>query len=100
MDELAKIIGAAGCQLIAASGTTAIKTGYKAYALMCRADNTQISSVTKIESDSGATGTVTDESWQNVNLNGGQDFIPLEDPIISITLASGTPSVMAFLEHL
>lgn len=97
MEIIHKILGAQ-CQLIAASGVTAIKDGYQAYSLMVREDNTQISSVVKIENDTGATGTVSGESWMDVNLKSGVDYISLEDPIISVTMASGTPSVMAYLE--
>lgn len=100
MDAQSKMIGAAGCQLIAASGVTAVKTGYQAWGCMVRVDNTIISSVNKIESDNAASGIVTDESWENVALKSSPaDFISFEDPITSITLASGTPSVMLFLEH-
>ena len=101
MDALSKMIGAAGCQLVAASGVTAVKTGYKAWGCMVRVDHTIIESVNKIESDTGATGVVTDESWENADLLASPpDYITFEDPITSITLASGTPSVMLFLDHL
>jgi hypothetical protein len=99
MDAQSKMIGAAGCQLVAASGVTAVKTGYQAWGCMVRVDNTQILSVNKIETDTAASGVVTDESWENVNLLANIDFISFEDPITSITLVSGTPSVMLFLDH-
>ena len=97
MEIINKILGAQ-CQLIAASGVTEIKEGYRAYSFMTRKDNTQISSVTKIENDTGATGVVSGESWMNENLLAGIDYISFEDPIISVTMASGTPSILAYLE--
>lgn len=97
MDTLNRLLGAQ-CQIIAASGVTAIKTGYQAYGCKVRIDNTQITSVTKVENDNATTGVVTGESWMDVNLIGGTDYISFEDPIISITMGSGTPSVMMFLE--
>lgn len=96
MDTLNRLLGAQ-CQIIAASGVTAIKTRYQAYGCKVRVDNTQITSVTKVENDDAATGAVTGESWMDINLIAAE-YISFEDPIISITLGSGTPSVMMFLE--
>lgn len=97
MDPLNRISGG-HTQLIAASGTTAIETGYQCYAIKPRIDNTQITSVTKIENDNAASGVLTDLTWMNQNLLAGPDYITLEDPIISITMASGTPSVLCYCE--
>lgn len=98
MEPIVKLLGKQ-CQLIAASGATNVMEGYQAYGIKARVDNTQITSVTKIESDDGVSETVSSYSWQNVNLLAGIDYIPLEDPITAITLGSGTPSVMLFLER-
>jgi hypothetical protein len=100
LSELGKLVGSNGCQIVTASGPTAVKTGYKAYAAIVRVDNTVITSVTKIETDTGASGVVTGESWMNANLLAGIDFVPFEDPITSITLASSTNSVMLLLDKL
>lgn len=97
MDTNLRLLGSQ-CQLIAASGVNAVTSGYRAYALKVRVDNTQISSVTKIENDNSASGVITNESWMNQNLLAGIDYISFEDPITSITLVSGTPNVMLFLE--
>ena len=97
MDSVTKLLGSQ-CQLVAASGSTDIKTGYQAYGARVRVDNTQILSFTKIENDTGVTGAVTNESFENVNLLAGIDYISFEDPIIAITLASSSHSVMLFLE--
>ena len=100
MDAQSKMIGAAGCQLIVGAGPTAVKTGYQAWGGMVRVDNTMILSVNKIESDTSASGVVTDESWENVALKSSPpDFISFEDPITSITMASAAHSVTLFLEH-
>ncbi len=99
MDIDGRMIGVAGCQLVVGIGPTAVKTGYQAYGAMVRVDNTQIMSVNKIETDTNASGVVTDESWQAKDLKASIDYIPFEDPITSITLASAAHSVMLFLEH-
>ena len=97
MEPIVKLLGKQ-CQLIAASGAHDVLTGFQAYAIKARVDNTQITSVTKIEADNGVSEVVSSYSWQNQNLLAGIDYIPLEDPITAITLGSGTPSVMLFLE--
>ena len=96
MEPIRKLLGEQ-CQ-IANGGTTAVKEGYRAYGAMVRVDNTQILSVTKVESDDGTVSEVTDESWENVDLLAGIDYVSFEDPITSITLSTGTSSVMLFLE--
>jgi hypothetical protein len=98
MEPIVKLLGKQ-CQLIAASGAHSVLEGYRAYSLKVRTDNTQITSVTKIEGDTGVEEVVSSYSWQNVNLLAGIDYVPFEDPITAITLGSGTPSVMLFLER-
>ena len=99
MDALKNLLGGQ-CQIVTGSDVTAVKSGYRAYALMVRVDNTQIKSVTKVEADDGTISVVADESWENVNLLAGIDYISFEDPITSITLNSATDSVMLFLEKI
>ena len=97
MNTLERMLGGP-VQLVAASGETAVDEGYQAYAMQVRVDNTQVLAMTKIENDDAASSVVDDLSWMTQNLKAGIDYIPLEDPIISITLASSTDSVMLFLE--
>jgi len=99
MDVLKKILGNQ-CQIVTGSDVTAVKSGYRAYALMVRVDNTQIKSVTKVEADDGTISVVTDESWENVNLLASIDYIAFEDSITSITLNAATDSVMLYLEKI
>lgn len=98
MEPIRKLLGEQ-CQFVF-GGTTAVKTGYRAYGAAVRVDNTQILSVTKVESDDGTVSVVTDESWENVDLFAGIDYISFEDPIYSITLITGTSSVCLFLEKI
>jgi hypothetical protein len=98
MEPIRKLLGEQ-CQ-IANAGTTTVKEGYRAYAAMVRVDNTQILSVTKVERDDGTIEEITDESWENINLLAGIDYVSFEDAITSITLSTGTSSVMLFLEKI
>lgn len=97
MDAENKLLGSKS-QLIVGVGPHTILSGYKAYGCKIRIDNTQITSYTKIENDTGASAVVTDDTFENKNLIAGIDYIPFEDPIISITLASSTDSALLFLE--
>ncbi len=97
MDASTKLLGGQ-CQLIVGNAETPVKTGYKAYGCKVRVDDTQILSVTKVEGDTGIAAVVTNESWENVALKAGIDYISFEDGITSITLNASTDSVMLFLE--
>jgi hypothetical protein len=95
MDNLKKLIGSQ-CQIIVGADAAAIKTGYQAYACMCRVADTQIKSITQIIS--GETSVVTDESFESVALKAGIDYITFEHGVTSITLNGASDSVILYLE--
>ena len=100
MDADNKAIGTGGCQLVVGASATAVKTGFCAYACKVRIDDTQIKSVTPgevVDSDETA---VTTETWENVALIAGTDYIPFSNPIVSITLNAADDSVMLYLQPL
>jgi len=86
-----KILGTRGCQIVVGVGPHAVKTGYKAYALVVRVAGTQIKSMTQ----SGVA--VTDESFENVALI-LNEYLPLEKPLTSITLNAAGDSVIMYLQ--
>jgi fructose 1,6-bisphosphatase len=99
MEIQAKMLGAGGYQVVIGASATpvAVDTGYRAYAIIVRVADTQILSVTKIEGDDNVSSVVTNKSWENKALYQGE-YIPLEDPITSITLNSAADSVGLALE--
>ena len=99
MDAENKLLGSKP-QLIVGVGPHTVLSGYKCYACKVRVNDTQIKSYTKIENDNGEVEVVTDDTFENVALIAGVDYIPFEDPITSITLNSATDSLMLFLERL
>ena len=99
MDVLKNLLGGQ-CQIVVGADATPVKTGYRAYGCMVRVDDTQIKSVTKVETNDGTESVVTDESWESVALKAGIDYISFEDMINSITLNAAGDSVMLFLEKI
>ncbi len=95
MDNESKIIGG-NPQIVVGHAATPVKTGYQAYACKVRVNDTQIKSVTQLSA--GVSSAVTNESWENVALIAGIDYVPFSPPIVSITLNADTDSVMLFLE--
>jgi hypothetical protein len=72
-----------GTEPIWVSGNTPYNfaDGKAAYGVVCRLDDTQITSITTIDGD-----VITDKTWQSVNMKAGVDCIVFDTPIISITL--------------
>jgi hypothetical protein len=96
MDSSSKLLGSK-CQIVVGVGPHAVLTGYAAYGIYVRVADTQIKSVTKVESDTAVAGAVTDETWESKALIAGE-YISLEDQITSITLNAAADSVTLFLQ--
>jgi|SRR5665647_1104571 len=72
-----------GTEPIFVSGATpyVFATGHAAYGLVCRIDDTQVTSITDVDGT-----TTTNKTWQNVAMKAGIDCIIFDIPVASITL--------------
>jgi hypothetical protein len=95
MNTLEKLLGNKGCYLIVGSDPTLLPTGYAAYAVVVRIDDTEITEVDEIIA--GERQTLDDATWEGVAFLQGE-FIPFANPVVSFTLTNETDSVLCYLQ--
>ena len=96
MNTLVKIAGSK-TGIFTGVGPHAMPTGFAAYCILPRVDDTQIKSVTEVNRDSGIAAAVTNETWESVALKAGIDMIVTDDHITSITLNAAGDSIIVYM---
>jgi hypothetical protein len=97
MNTLEKMLGAKGVFYAAGGSANPMPEGKQCFALMIAADDTEVTEMEQITTPEGTPATIDDLSWQGVALKRG-DYIPLEYPIISITLTNANDVALCYLE--
>ncbi len=96
MNELKKLAGGSRQELVVGSTKYNIPSGFAAYALRVRVDETNIAAIEEVRSKGAEAVEVTDKSWQGEDLMSGEEIF-FEHPIRSITLTNATDSIFLYL---
>lgn len=97
MNDLKKLAGGCRQELVVGSTKYTIPTGYAAYALRVRVNDTKIAAIEEVRTKGAAAIEVTTKTWEDKDLIAG-DEIFFEFPVRSVTLTNAGDSVFLYLE--